>query len=89
MKEYIVMTNDEEGGVSLEIVSEGELLERLNDSEDDYGSRCFSLDSIKEETDGRSWDFGNEGERGMIIFKANGIVVPKPKEREVIKEWEI
>jgi len=89
MKEYIVMTNSEEGDMSLEVVSEEELLGRLNDPDDDYGSDCLSLEDIKKETDGRSWDFANEGERGMIIFKANSVTVPKPKEREVIKEWEI
>lgn len=78
MKEYIVMTNSEDGNMFMQVLTEDQLLKRLNSNE--YGDeKIFSLADIKEECKRLGWDFAGEGPRGMIIFEARGITVPSPK----------
>jgi hypothetical protein len=80
---YVMISNSEDGGVRLRYLSRHELEQELEDAADEGRElRVFNETVLAGKARGVcGWDFANEGERGCVIFKTSGLVVPKVIER--------
>ena len=86
-KWYVVLSNSEDGNVRLELVTAAELLRKLNGRWWGEG-RIFQRSDLESQcAAGSSWDFANEGPRGLVILQADAIVIPE--EKTVVTEYEL
>lgn len=86
---YFVLENNEDGEVHLTHLDRSGLLDMLTEiSDDERELNAFSArDILLECESGRgSWDFANAGPRGMVIFKAEAVIVPEAKKVKVVYE---
>lgn len=86
---YFILENSEDGDVRLTHVTREGLLDLLAEfSDDEVDPRALSERDIRGECESRagSWDFANTGPRGMIIFKADSVIVPVAKQVKTVYE---
>ena len=78
---FIVISNSEDGDVRVSRVTRKCLLSLLAEA------GVIGMATVAEENRGCSWDFANDGPRGMMIFPESALVEPKAK--KVVETWEI
>ena len=78
---YVVFSSCDDGEVFVRWLSPSDLRSRLID--DWWGSDPNFL-STGDIAPG-NWDYANEPPRGIFIFRADALVIPKAK--EVVTEW--
>ncbi len=84
-KEYLVLTNSEDGDVRLRVVGEEALVEELREDEPDW-NEFVTVKDIHDRGPG-GWDFANEGKRGSLIVRVDGVVIPKPV--QAVTDWRL
>ena len=84
MKEFLILTNSEDGEVNLRLISRQQLLLELERGDWGNDPTFFTAEDVRRQG---SWDFANEGSRGRLIVEASAVAIPKTE--ETVTKWGI